>query len=58
MSWNLSQISREIILRGAYPLCESEQINIWSVKSGSVGSTRLLPCAKMLLVPVNISSYR
>ena len=24
-SWNLSQISREIISRDAYPLCESEQ---------------------------------
>ena len=26
---------------------------IWSVKSGSVGDTRLLPYAKMLLVPVS-----
>ena len=31
---------------------------IWSVKSGSVGNTRLLPCAKMLLVLVNIFCYR
>ena len=31
---------------------------IWSVKSESVGNTRLLPCPKMLLVPVNIFSYR
>ena len=30
----------------------------WSVKSGSLGNTRLLPCAKMLLVPANIFSYR
>ena len=28
---------------------------IWSVKSGSVGNTRLLPRAKMLLVPMNFS---
>ena len=28
MSWNISQISRDIILRGAYPLCESEQSGV------------------------------
>ena len=31
---------------------------IWSIKRGSVGNTRLLPCAKMLFVTVNIFSYR
>ena len=31
---------------------------IWSVKSGSVGNTRLLHCAKMLLFSVNIFCYR
>ena len=30
---------------------------IWSVKRGSVGNTRLLPCAKMLFVTVNIFSF-
>ena len=28
MSWNLSQISREIISRGASPLCEAEQSGV------------------------------
>ena len=54
MSGNLSQISREIILRGAFPLCEREQ---FGVQSGSVGNTRLLSRDKMLLVPMNIFSY-
>ena len=60
MSWNLSQISREIISRGAYQsgLSLMRVRAIWSVKTVSLGNTRLLPCAKMLLVPVKIFSYR
>ena len=29
MSWNLSQISREIISRGVNPVCESEQFGVY-----------------------------
>ena len=50
MSWNLSQISRQVISRSANSLSEREQL-IWSAKTGSVGNTGLLPRAKMLLVP-------
>ena len=49
MSWNLSQISRDVISRGANPSLMRVWA-IWSVKSGSVGNTRLLSRAKMLLV--------
>ena len=51
MSWNLFQISGEIISRGASLMRVTA---VWSVKSWSVDNTRLLPRAKILLVPVKI----
>ena len=54
MSWNLSQISRRAFRAALIPYSSGGN---WSVKRESAVNTRLLPPAKMLLVPMNFLSY-
>ena len=59
--WNVSELESFSNFRRDYfarRLSLMRNRAIWSVKSGSVGNTRLLHCARMLLVPVNIFSYK
>ena len=59
--WNVSELESFSNFRRDYfarRLSLMRNRALWSVKSGSVGNTRLLHCARMLLVPVNIFSYR